>query len=66
MKLRTFLTSAVAAAAALAFTAPLDRWAEYEVSGRPATLLVTAPCAAGSDCAGVPLRWDARTGRLVE
>lgn len=51
---------------ALAFTAPLERWAEYEVSGHPATLLVTAPCAEEADCPGVPLRWDARTGRLVE
>lgn len=53
-------------AVALAFTAPRERWAEYEVSERPATLLVTAPCAEGTDCAGIPLRWDARTGRLVE
>lgn len=53
-------------AVALAFTAAPERWAEYEVSDRPATLLVTAPCEEGTDCAGVPLRWDPRSGRLVE
>ena len=53
-------------AVALAYTAPLERWAEYEVSARPATLIVASPCQDGTDCAGIPLRWEARTGRLVE
>ncbi|RZJ88850.1 MAG: hypothetical protein EON88_20700 [Brevundimonas sp.] len=51
---------------ALAFTAPPDRWADYEVSERPATLMVVSACPEGSNCPGIPLRWDAGTGRLVE
>lgn len=51
---------------ALAYTASPERWAEYEVSERPATLMVVAPCDEGADCAGIPLRWNAATGRLVD
>ncbi|QDH72925.1 hypothetical protein [Brevundimonas sp. M20] len=51
---------------ALAYTAPPERWAEYEVSERPAMLMVVAPCGEGADCGGIPLRWNASTGRLVE
>jgi hypothetical protein len=51
---------------ALAWTSPPDHWIEYEVSGRPATVLVVSGCDSGQDCPGVPLRWNAAGGRLVE
>ncbi len=51
---------------ALAFTASPERWVEYELSERPATLLVVAPCDQGAECGGIPLRWNAAAGRLVE
>lgn len=51
---------------ALAWTSPQDHWIEYEVSGRPATALVVGACDSGQDCPGVPLRWNAAAGRLVD
>jgi len=53
-------------AVAQAYTALPGQWAEYEVSGRPATLIVATPCIEGAECTAIPLRWEARTGRLVE
>lgn len=53
-------------AVALAWTSPQEYWIEYEVSERPATLLVVAGCDNGQDCPGIPLRWNAAAGRLVE
>jgi hypothetical protein len=53
-------------AVALAWTAPPGRWAEFEVSERPATLMMVSPCDQGADCAGIPLRWNASEGRLVD
>lgn len=53
-------------AVALAWTSPLDRWIEYEVSERPATVLMVGTCETGQDCPAVPLRWNAAAGRLVE
>lgn len=64
--IQIWLTAGEGAPAVPAYQAPLERWLEYEVSERPATVLVVAPCDGGRDCPGVPLRLDPATGRLVE